>query len=63
MRKYVNFILGVEVWQGKWYYWIEPLGNCACEGKYDEMYGLVEAYFERKGFSVEYDEQKMNFVV
>ena len=20
MRKYVNFILGVEVWQGKWYY-------------------------------------------
>ena len=20
MRKYVNFILGVEVWLGKWYY-------------------------------------------
>jgi len=20
LRKYVNFILGVAVWQGKWYY-------------------------------------------
>lgn len=48
---------------GKQSCWIEPLGNCACEGHFDEMYGLVEAYFERKGFSVEYDEQKMNFVV
>ena len=43
--------------------WIEPFGNCACEGKYDEMYEELEAYFGRKGFSVEYDDQKMNFVV
>lgn len=35
----------------------------ACEGKYDEMYEELEAYFGRKGFSVEYDDQKMNFVV
>ena len=48
---------------GRQSFWIEPLGNCACEGKYDEMYGVVEAYFERKGFSVEYDDQKLNFVV
>ena len=29
----------------------------------ESMYEELEAYFGRKGFSVEYDDQKMNFVV
>ena len=48
---------------GRQSFWIEPLGNCACEGRYDEMYQVVEEYLEGKGFSVQYDDQKMNFVV
>ena len=48
---------------GRQSFWIEPLGNCACEGRYDEMYQVVEEYLKGKGFSVQYDDQKMNFVV
>ena len=43
---------------GRQSFWIEPLGNCACEGRYDEMYQVVEEYLEGKGFSVQYDDQK-----
>lgn len=62
-EKGLNFKIHLRDTCGRQSFWIEPFGNCACEGKYDEMYEELEAYFGRKGFSVEYDDQKMNFVV
>lgn len=61
--KDLNFRIHLRDTCGRQSFWIEPLGNCACEGRYDEMYQVVEEYLEGKGFSVQYDDQKMNFVV
>lgn len=61
--KGLNFRIHLRDTCGRQCFWIEPLGNCACEGRYDEMYQVVEEYLEGKGFSVQYDDQKMNFVV
>lgn len=61
--KGLNFRIHLRDTCGRPSFWIEPLGNCACEGRYDEMYQVVEEYLEGKGFSVQYDDQKMNFVV
>ena len=61
--KGLNFRSHLRDTCGRQSFWIEPLGNCACEGRYDEMYQVVEEYLEGKGFSVQYDDQKMNFVV
>ena len=61
--KGLNFRIHLRDTCGGQSFWIEPLGNCACEGRYDEMYQVVEEYLEGKGFSVQYDDQKMNFVV
>ena len=61
--KGLNFRIHHRDTCGRQSFWIEPLGNCACEGRYDEMYQVVEEYLEGKGFSVQYDDQKMNFVV
>ena len=33
---------------GKQFCWIEPLGNCACEGHFDEMYQVLENFFAGK---------------
>lgn len=61
--KGLNFRIHLRDTCGRQSFWIEALGNCACEGRYDEMYQVVEEYLEGKGFSVQYDDQKMNFVV
>ena len=61
--KGLNFRIHLRDTCGRKSFWIEPLGNCACEGRYDEMYQVVEEYLEGKGFSVQYDDKKMNFVV
>ena len=61
--KGLNFRIHLRDPCGRQSFWIEPLGNCACEGRYDEMYQVVEEYLKAKGFSVQYDDQKMNFVV
>ena len=29
--------------------WIEPLGICACERRYDKMYEVIDKYFQEKG--------------
>ena len=62
-EKGLNFKIHLRDTCGRQSFWIEPLGNCACEGRYDEMYQVVEEYLKAKGFSVQYDDQKMNFVV
>ena len=61
--KGLNFRIHLRDTCGRQSFWIEPFGNCACEGRYDEMYQVVEEYLEGKGFYVQYDDQKMNFVV
>ncbi|WP_238483805.1 RDAC family protein [Anaerosporobacter faecicola] len=40
--------------------WIEPLGNCACEGRYEEMYQELEQYFQSNGYSIAYSEDRLN---
>lgn len=42
---------------------IEPLGNCACEGKEDKMCATVEEYFKELGIRLEFGEDKMRFWV
>lgn len=46
---------------GKQSCWIEPLGQCACEDHFDEMYQVLEDFFAKKRASIEYDENKLNF--
>ena len=57
--KGLNFRIHLRDTCGRQYFWFGPRGNSAC----DEMYQVVEEYLEGKGFSVQYDDQKMNFVV
>ena len=37
-EKGLNFKIHLRDTCGRQSFWIEPFGNCACEGKYDEMY-------------------------
>ena len=39
--------------------WIEPLGICACEGRYDKMYEVIDKYFQEKWQKVVYTDGKM----
>lgn len=60
-EKGLNFKVHLRDACGKQSCWIEPLGNCACEGRYEEMYQVVEEYFRNKGQKIEFDETKLNF--
>lgn len=40
--------------------WIEPLGDCACEGRYEELYQVLNQYFSDNHYNVEYSEDKLN---
>ena len=60
-EKGLNFKVHLRDACGKQSCWIEPLGNCACEGRYEEMYQVVEEYFRSKGQKIEFDETKLNF--
>ncbi len=57
-EKGLNFKVHLRDACGKQSCWIEPLGNCACEGRYEEMYQVVEEYFRSKGQKIEFDETK-----
>lgn len=46
---------------GKQTMWIEPLGNCACDGKYQEMYQALVQFFKEKGHELAFSEDQMNF--
>ena len=60
-EKGLNFKVHLRDACGKQSCWIEPLGNCACEGLYEEMYQVVEEYFRSKRQKIEFDETKLNF--
>ena len=62
-EKGLNFKVHLRDACGKQSCWIEPLGNCACEGRYEEMYQVVEEYFRRKGQKITFDETKLNFLL
>ena len=53
-QKHLNFKLHLRDACGAQALWIEPLGNCACEGHYDEMHQVIEQYFLDKGLNVKY---------
>lgn len=53
-QKHLNFKLHLRDACGAQALWIEPLGNCACEGHYDEMHQMIEQYFLDKGLNVKY---------
>ena len=57
----LNFKVHLRDACGKQSCWIEPLGECTCEGHFEEMYQAVEAYFASIGFQIEYDENRLNF--
>ena len=49
---------------GKQTCWIEPLGECACSGRFEEMRRTVEAFFVARRFRITYgDEEKLTFWV
>ena len=60
-EKGLNFKVHLRDACGKQSCWIEPLGNCACEGRYEEMYQVVDEYFRSKRQKIEFDETKLNF--
>ena len=55
-EKGLNFKVHLRDACGKQSCWIEPLENCACEGRYEEMYQV-----RSKGQKIEFDETKLNF--
>ena len=60
-EKGLNFKVHLRDACGNQSCWIEPLGKCACEGRYEEMYQVVEEYFRSKRQKIEFDETKLNF--
>lgn len=57
----LNFRIHIRDACGKQSCWIEPLSDCACDGTYEELYPLLEVFFEKLGFSLEFSEDKLNF--
>ena len=52
-EKGLNFKVHLRDACGKQSCWIEPLGNCACEGRYEEMYQVVEeSSIQNTAFSI-----------
>lgn len=41
---------------------IEPLGNCACEGHYEDMKLAIDSYFSEKGIAIRFLENNLEFV-
>ena len=63
-QKHLNFKLHLRDACGAQALWIEPLGNCACEGHYDAMHQVIEQYFLDKGLNVKYwDDEKLQFTL
>ena len=63
-QQHLNFKLHLRDACGAQALWIEPLGNCACEGHYDEMHQVIEQYFLDKGLNVKYwDDEKLQFTL
>ncbi|MDF2473971.1 MAG: hypothetical protein K0R21_1753 [Anaerocolumna sp.] len=42
---------------------VEPLGNCACEGHYEEMKKEITGYFKEKGITVKFSENHLDFIL
>lgn len=62
-EKGLHFKVHLQDTCGKQRCWIEQMGNCACEGKTEEMCAAVEAYFRKQGISITFDEQNTAFWV
>ena len=67
--KGLNFRIHLRDTCGRQSFWIEPLGNCACEGRYDEMYHSrrrilirMRSLQIRRIIRMQWREQKFKFV-
>ncbi|WP_310604373.1 RDAC family protein [Anaerosporobacter sp.] len=59
-EKELHFKIHLRDACGRQSMWIEPLGNCACEGKYEDLYRELDSYFKENGFVIEYSEDRLN---
>lgn len=57
----LNFKIHLRDACGKQSLWIEPLGQCACDGKYDKLYEFLENYFDKLRYQITFDDDKLNF--
>lgn len=48
---------------GKQSFWIEPVGNDGSEIKYEDLYHVLDAFFEQRGCKISFSEDKLNFWV
>lgn len=62
-EKGLNFKLHLKDACGCQSFWMEPLSNCSCEGRYDDMMREVTKYFLNKGISIQFLENQMQFMV
>lgn len=44
-------------------FWVEPLSDCSCEDRYEEMQSVITEYFAGKGILVRFLESKLDFVI
>jgi hypothetical protein len=44
-------------------FWVEPLSDYSCEGRYEEMQSVITEYFAGKNISIRFLENKLDFVV
>lgn len=42
---------------------IEPLSDCSCEGRYEDMEREVTKYFESKGITIRFLDNHLEFVI
>ena len=57
----LNFRLHLRAACGKQSCWIEPLGECGCDGQYEELYAALEEFFGKLRYKLEYSDDKRNF--
>lgn len=44
-------------------FWVEPLSNCACEGRYEEMQKTILDYFAQKRVEIQFLNSQLEFTI
>lgn len=61
--KGLRFKLHLQDACGSQAFTVEPLGNCACDGHYEDMKIAIHNYFSEKGTSIRFLENGLEFVI
>lgn len=59
-EKGLHFKIHLQDACGRQTMWIEPLGDCACEGKYEDLYSELNQFFEENRYKIKYGADKMS---